>query len=106
MRQGCPLFPLLFALTTEPYLFEVGNHPSVLGLQTSGTGKFKVAAYADDVTIYITEMKSALPLSSRYLQFMQSSTGPTSHKCKSQSTHLIVSTPTRHHSRKYFWNRL
>lgn len=51
VRQGCPLSPL-FALTIEPFLIQVENHPSVLGLQTPGIGTVKVAAYADDITIY------------------------------------------------------
>lgn len=52
-RQGCPLSPLIFALTLEPFLQTIRNSVDVVGFQTS-SGVHKVAAYADDLLFFLS----------------------------------------------------
>lgn len=47
-RQGCPLSPLLFALSLEPFLNRIRLNPDVSGIQV-GDLSHKVSAYADDL---------------------------------------------------------
>lgn len=56
-RQGCPLSPLLYVLTLEPFLATIQNSIDVKGAKIL----HKVAAYADDVLFYISEPRLSLP---------------------------------------------
>lgn len=60
-RQGCPLSPLLFVLSLEPFLRHVKYNPNISGVH-SDHYQHKVAAYADDLLFFITKPITSLPL--------------------------------------------
>uniref|UniRef100_A0A8C5LTC3 Reverse transcriptase domain-containing protein n=1 Tax=Leptobrachium leishanense TaxID=445787 RepID=A0A8C5LTC3_9ANUR len=59
-RQGCPLSPLLFALTLEPFLQAIRSHPQLHGIPVAGT-EHRVAAYADDMLFFVRRPMESLP---------------------------------------------
>lgn len=59
-RQGCPLSPLLFALSLEPFLCKIRMNPDIQGLKTGDT-QYKVSAYADDLLFSLTNPSISLP---------------------------------------------
>ncbi|KAM7311508.1 uncharacterized protein ISCGN_008415 [Ixodes scapularis] len=58
VRQGCPLSPVFFVLSLEPFLVGVDRHPSISGLALPGYGELRISAYADDVTLYLRDEDS------------------------------------------------
>lgn len=59
-RQGCPLSPLLFALSLEPFLNKIRLNPDISGLQI-GDSEYKISAYADDLRFSMTNSQVSLP---------------------------------------------
>lgn len=59
-RQGCPLSPILFVLTLEPFLRKIKLHPDIQGFQTQ-TKEYKYAAFADDILLFLTNPLITLP---------------------------------------------
>lgn len=59
-RQGCPLSPLLFVLSLEPFLCKIHLNPDLSGL-TVGHSQQKVSAYADDILFYLTNPFISIP---------------------------------------------
>ena len=59
-RQGCPLSPLLFAISLEPFLATIRNNRSINGIRV-GTRVHKYAAYADDILFFIQQPRISLP---------------------------------------------
>lgn len=59
-RQGCPLSPLIFALTLEPLLNKIRLNRDIRGF-TVGPTEHKLSAYADDVLFYVSEPLMSLP---------------------------------------------
>lgn len=58
-RQGCPLSPLLFALAIEPLAIALRGDPLFTGISVGMTVD-KVALYADDLLLFVTDPRSSL----------------------------------------------
>ena len=54
VRQGCPLSMILFTITTIPLIHMIENNNKIRGIKTKFNNEIKVLAYADDMTIFIT----------------------------------------------------
>ena len=59
-RQGCPLSPLLFALTLEPLAERIRASESIHGI-TLGKTTHKIALYADDVLLFLSRPEVSVP---------------------------------------------
>lgn len=60
MRQGCPLSPLIFILTLEPFLCHIKEDPNITGVWKP-SGHHKIAAYADDLIFFVSNPRVSLP---------------------------------------------
>ena len=60
VRQGCPLSPLLYVLTSEVLSNQIRKNPMIEGFLLPGTGglQFKVSQYADDATNFVKNERS------------------------------------------------
>lgn len=59
-RQGCPLSPLLFAISIEPLAILLRQSPAFRGITRNGI-EHKISLYADDVLLYVSNPSLSLP---------------------------------------------
>ncbi|XP_053575527.1 olfactory receptor 1468-like [Bombina bombina] len=66
-RQGCPLSPLLFALSIEALAQKVRLNSNITGIRI-GDMEYKQALYADDVLYTLTNVETSIPELLREIQ--------------------------------------
>lgn len=59
-RQGCPLSPILFALSLEPLAEAIRADPNISGVQIASQVD-KINLSADDTVLYLTQPERSLP---------------------------------------------
>lgn len=52
-RQRCPLLPLLFILSLEPFIRKVNHNPDIKGFNINSKA-YKTTAYVDDLLFFLT----------------------------------------------------
>ena len=62
IRQGCSLSGQLYALCIEPLLYHIRKCTAFSGLNMPIDGVFKLSAYADDVTLFISKYTDLIAL--------------------------------------------
>ncbi|KAL3695947.1 hypothetical protein R1sor_010023 [Riccia sorocarpa] len=88
VRQGCPLSPLLFALTTVPMInrFKVENsHGRVKPLKLKGGFALSIICLADDVALYMELDEGSVVNTFRILERMQVASAAKVNWIKSQA---------------------
>lgn len=73
-RQGCPLSPLLFVLAIEPLAITIRNNPEITGINIEGIEN-KIALFADDVVVFLTNMKKSVPALLKSIEIFGSFSG-------------------------------
>lgn len=84
-RQGCPLSPLLYALSIEPLAAVIRNSVDISGVQVN-SAQYKLSLFADDVLLTITNPLTTLPSLHKLLELYGSLSG---HKINMSKTEAL-----------------
>lgn len=88
-RQGCPLSPLIFVLALEPCLTHLKNNPNIKGI-TIAKSTYKLAAFADDILLFLTEPHITLPNLLKDLTFFENLTYLKINFAKSEALNITL----------------
>lgn len=82
-RQGCPLSPLLFAISIEPFANLIRSTTSVKGVEIANK-EYKLCLFADDVLLFITQPSHTLQNVEKNLNSFSEISGLQISICKSE----------------------
>ena len=85
VRQGCPLSPILYVLSAEPFHESICKSPSISGIEI-GNVEAKMFQHADDTTFFISNVKSVHNI----LQVIRLYELASGSKCNVNKTELLV----------------
>ena len=103
-RQGCPLSPLLFAISIEPLAEMIREDPKISGITDRG-GTYKISLYADDVILYITNPSLSIPALLGCLNDFGKVSGYKVNETKSEAMMLVGEWPSELREKiKFNWS--
>ena len=73
VRQGCPLSPLLYVLSVEPFALAIRRSTYIKGVPLPGGNEVSICQYADDSTILVSSLSSVYKLLDISRRFGQAS---------------------------------
>ena len=73
-RQGCPLSPLLFALSIEPLAQTIRGDDEIRGIKF-GDSEHKLSLFADDILLFLTDQERSLPACMKTLKTFEEIAG-------------------------------
>lgn len=107
-RQGCPLSPLLFALCVEPLAATIRKNTNIHGIQVRDR-EFKLALFADDIILTLTQPRISLPNLQAELDLYRSLSGYKINATKSEALPINIPAQEIQHLQQcfpYHWNDL
>ncbi len=72
VRQGCPISPYLFIMAIELLAISIRENPKIQGIKI-GNLKIKLTQLADDMTCFITNIKSIIEIMNTFNKFIMCS---------------------------------